>query len=247
MQNLAPSGALARRSQQWLQLAFLIGTGGAFIAVIGLALILVPFATESNPIFSVYSFVRMVLLFGGALIALGGVALAVRAYLTRIDNDQALVTGQRLSLQLDQRFTFVRNISKRGLGYIDAVLVGPPGALVFRVIDKSGAFTNERGDWVVRDKGGHWVPSSLNPTAEAIVDVKALRNYLSQHNLPDIPVFGVVVFTHEEPVVQITTHDPVLPVAHLSNLIEQLKGNYLAGDRIDQPTIRRIVDLIYEN
>ncbi len=247
MQNLAPSGALARRSQQWLQLAFLIGTGGAFIAVIGLALIVIPFAEESNPVFSVYSFVRTVLFLGGALMALGGLGLAVRAYLTRIDNDQALVTGQRLSLQLDQRFTFVRNISKRGLGYIDAVLVGPPGALVFRVVDKTGAFTNERGDWVVRNKSGQWVPASLNPTEEAIVDVKALRSYLGQNNLPNMPVFGVVVFTHEEPVAQITTHDPVLPVAHLSNLIEQLQGNYLSGDRIDQATIRRIVDLIYEN
>jgi hypothetical protein len=115
------------------------------------------------------------------------------------------------------------------------------------VVDLSGEYTNERGDWVLRDKNRQWVPSRINPTEEALVDVKALKTFLSSHNLAEVPVFGVVVFTHEEPVARISTHEPILPVGHLSNLIQQLQNNYLAEDRINPAQIKRIVELIYDN
>jgi hypothetical protein len=59
-------------------------------------------------------------------------------------------------------------------------------------------------------------------------------------------VYGVVVFTKEEPVTQIMAKDPTVPLAHLSDLMSVLRDNYLARDRIDQATVKRVVDLIYD-
>lgn len=247
MQNVAPTGALARRSRQWLQLAFVVVTGGVFMAVIGLALIAIPLAVEGNRVFGLYNFIRTVLLVGGVIVGLVGLGLAVRAYLTRVDNDLAAVTGQSLGRFLGNEFTFVRNISKRGLGYIDAVLVGPPGALVFRIVDLVGVYANERGNWLTQNRSGEWVPASLNPTADDVVDIKALRDYLHTKGLPDVPVYGVVVFVREEPVTQLMMKEPTVPAAHLSQLVEALQDNYLAVDRIDAALVKRIVDLIYEH
>lgn len=245
MQNVSPSGALARRSRQWLQLAFVLVTGGVFAVILGIALVRIPLAVEGNQIFGLYSFLRTLLLFVGVVAALIGVGLAVRAYFTRIDNDLALITGRSLSQHLDQRFWFVRNISKRGLGYIDAVLVGPPGALVFRIVDAEGVYANEKGNWLTQ-RNREWVPARINPTAEDIVDINALREYLAARGLSDVKVYGVVVFTKEEPVTQIMAKDPTVPVAHLSDLMAALRDNYLARDRIDPATVKRVVDLIYD-
>jgi uncharacterized membrane protein YidH (DUF202 family) len=246
MENVSPAGALARRSRQWIQLAFLIVTGGVFLAILGLSMIALPFVVPSNPFFGLYNFSRTALLLTGIVLALAGVALAIRAYLNRIDNDLAARTGNYLKSYLDHRFWFVRNISKRGLGYIDAVLVGPPGALVFRVLDVEGVYANEKGSWLRQDKNGQWLPARINPTAEDIVDIKALREYLTQHGMPDIPVYGVIVFTKEEPFLEMVAREPVVPATHLSNLFETIRDNYLARDRIDQATVNRIVDLIYD-
>lgn len=246
MENVAPSGALARRSRQWLQLAFVIVTGGVFMAVIGLALIAIPLAVEGNRVFGFYNFIRTLLLIGGVIVAFAGVGLAVRAYLTRTDNDLANVVGQHLSRYLGNEFWFIRNISRRGLGYIDAVLVGPPGALVFRIVDLEGVYANERGNWLKQNRGGEWVPAKLNPTEEDIVDIKALREYLRSHNLPEVPVYGVVVFIKNPPLTQIMLKEPTVPAAHLNELRQVLQDNYLARDRIDPALARRIVNLIYE-
>ncbi len=246
MENVAPSGALARRSRQWLQVAFLVVTGGVFLAMIGLALFVIPLAVEGNRIYGLYHFVRILLLGSGVVVALVGLGLAARAYLTRVDNDLAAITGQYISRFLDDNFWFVRNVSKKGLGYIDAVLVGPPGALVFRIVDDAGVFANEKGNWLKQNRSGEWVPARINATEEAVVDIKALREYLRANGLPDTPVYGVVVFVKEEPLTQIMTKEPTVPVANLSQVINMLQDNYLARDRIDQTRVRRIVDLIYE-
>ena len=246
MENVAPSGALARRSRQWLQFAFVLVTGGVFVGIIGIALFVIPLAVPANQVYGLYHFIRTLLLLGGGIAALTGVGLAVRAYFTRIDNDLALRTGRHLGQYFDQRFWFVRNINKRDLGYIDAVLVGPPGVLVFRIVDLEGVYANEKGNWLKQSRRGEWVPSRLNPTAEDIVDIKAMREYLEQHRVPEIPVYGVVVFTKETPLVEVVAKEPTVPVAHLSDIMQVLQDNYLSRDRIPQPAIDRVVDLIYD-
>lgn len=248
MQNVAPTGALARQSRQMLQLAFLIVAGGVFITVVGLALYAVPLAVPSNAIFPFYNFLRGAMLFLGVGAALAGLGLAARAYFTRIDNDLARVTGNFLTQypELNERYWFIRNINKSGLGYIDAVLVGPPGVLVFRITDARGKFFNEKSNWLQEQADGQLMPARINPTRDDIVDINAVREYLTKNGLRDIPVYGVVVFTRDETGAQVMVKEPTVPVAHLSLLISTLQDNYLARERISQSTVEAIVDRVYD-
>lgn len=246
MKHVSSSGALARRSREMLQLAFVVVTAGVFAAVVGLMLFVVPLAVPSNQIYPFYNFVRNALLFGGALVGLVGLGLALRAYFTRIDNDLAKVVGQYLEGYLNDDYWFIRNINKRGLGYIDAVLVGPPGALVFRILDATGVYANERADWLRQKPGDEWVPARIDPTREDIVDIEALRKYLAQNDLYDIPVYGVVVFTKSEPVVKLMLKEPTVPVTHLGGLLDSVRASYGARERITTPVVQAIVDLIYD-
>jgi hypothetical protein len=248
MQNVAPSGALARQSRQMLQLAFVIVAAGIFVAVVGLALYVVPLAVPSNAIFPFYNFLRGLLLFLGIGGALAGLALAARAYFTRVDNDLARVTANFLTQypELDDRYWFIRNINKSGLGYIDAVLVGPPGVLVFRITDVRGKYFNEKGNWLQENAQGQLMPARNNPTRDDIVDINAVREYLTKNGLRDIPVYGVVVFSRYENTVQVMVKEPVVPVAHLPQLISTLQDNYLARERISQNTVDAVVDRLYD-
>ncbi len=249
MENVAPIGAITRRTRQLLQLAFVGVAGGVFVAVVGLALYVVPLAVSANSIFPFYNFMRGMLLYGGVIIALLALALAVRLFFVRPDNQLAVITGNYLTQYLDERYWFVRNINKRGLGYIDAVLVGPPGALVFRIVDSEGDFRNDKGDWLQHNNRGQWMPARVNPTYEAIVDIKALREYLRQYNLEQVPVYGVVVFTKDPMLARIAIKDPVVLVAQLPGLYDALRtpNEYLANEnRVDPNDIIRVVDLIYD-
>lgn len=247
MENVSPGGALARRSRQLLQLAFVVTAGGIFVAVTGLALYVVRLAVPGNSVYPFYSFMRGMMLFGGATVALIGLGLAVRAYFTRVDNDLALRTGAYLSQHLDNRYWFVRNVNKRELGYIDAVLVGPPGVLVFRIVDNEGSFRNDRADWLQESRRAEWLPARIDPTRDCVVDIKAMREYLARNDLGTPPVFGVVVFTKDPALVRIAVKDSVVPVSHLTTLIDTLADNYMAReDRIDDQMVLAIVDLIYD-
>ena len=55
------------------------------------------------------------------------------------------------------------------------------------------------------------------------------------------------MFTKEEPITQLMTKEPTVPVAHLSQLMDALHDNYMAVNRIDPALAQRIVDLIYEH
>lgn len=246
MQNVAPSRALMRRSRTLLQIAFVIICAGIFLATIGVALFVVPLASTSSSSFSLYDTVRNLLFLAGLFLIFVALAMAVRALTWKIENDQALVTGRVLAQTLDESFTFIRNISKRGLGYIDAVLIGLPGILVFRVLDSDGEYLNEGTNWLKRGRGGEWHPMRANPTQHVVDDVKSLRTYLSERGFQDVPIFGVVVFIKDDPAVRLTLKDPALPATHLSSLGIRLQGNYLAKDRIDGPTVKALVDLLYD-
>jgi hypothetical protein len=112
-----------------------------------------------------------------------------------MENQGALAVAEVLGRELDGSFTLLRNVSRRGLGYIDAVLVGPPGVLVFRILETPGIFRNEGADWLERKGGQTFVLSRLNATRECVTDVYALRKYLAKSGLAQVPVFGIVVFT----------------------------------------------------
>ena len=70
------------------------------------------------------------------------------------------------------------------------MLVGPPGALVFRILDVEGVYANEKGNWLKQRQNNEWVPARINPTAEDIVDINALREYLAARGLSEVNVYA---------------------------------------------------------
>ncbi|PJF41237.1 MAG: NERD domain-containing protein [Chloroflexi bacterium] len=242
MRNIAPSNAITRRARVLLPVAFLLVTSGSFIALIGLFLFAFRVSTSS-----LYNVFRALLLFGGVGVAATGVGLAIWAATRRADNPLAKMVGEHLATAFDDNYTFIRNVSRFRLGYIDAVLIGPPGILVFRIVDKSGVFWNEGGHWLKENKNRKLKPLRMNPTKDAIVDVKALQRYLAAHNLPDMPVYGIVVFTKHPPELVIKLKEPVIPVTYMEDLKATLDHTYLVrDDRLDMDDAKKIVDLLME-
>jgi hypothetical protein len=188
-------------------------------------------------------------LFGSLIIFIGGVILLVglgfiiRGLTYRKDNEVARVVGETLARELNQRYVFIRNLSRPGLGYIDALLVGPPGALVFRVTEASGIFLNEGSDWLERKGGRDFELSRHNFTRECVTDVFALRTYLARRGLGDVPVYGIVVFVHSQ--VQLQTRKPAVPIAELRTLMMIMRKDYLAQERIPDAKVSATVDAIY--
>jgi hypothetical protein len=244
MQNVAPSRALVRRSYQLLQLAFVLTSIGIFLAVVGLALFVVPLTSEGSRSANAYEWIRTGLLCLGVLLGLGSVGLAIRAFTYKTDNTRARLVGETIAPRIDEKFTYIRNVSRWGLGYIDAVLVGPPGVLVFRILDKEGTFLNEGGRWMQWD-GQDWAVAKIDPTREVVEDIKKIREYTEKRGLDDVAVFGVIVFIKDDPIVHLTIKEPVVRPTHLSSLITRLNESYLAKDRIDTRTVRELVDMLY--
>jgi hypothetical protein len=247
MQNVAPVRALNRRSTQLLQLGFVVLAVGIFLAVIGLAMMTILLLPPSHPMFRIYTVGGNLVFIAGLVVAVLGIALAIRAVTRRRENDLAFVTGDWMSHFLDARFFYVRNINRSGLGYIDAVLVGPPGALVFRIVNYRGAYANEASTWMKQNGRGQWSPFWVNLTKQAVDDIRSLRNYLARNNLADVPVYGVIVFTQDPSRVSIVEKNPVVPVSHLQTLMDNLRHNYFAKqDRIPQATAVAVSRLLLE-
>jgi Nuclease-related domain len=247
MRNLAPTRALARRTRQLIALALVIGAIGAFIVAISIVMYIIPIVGTSSPDFGVYNFVRGAVLAFGSLLLVICVALIIRALTWRTDNDLAVQLGEAMTAQFDKRFTLIRNVSKRELGYIDAILVGPPGALVFRILDEKGIFANEGPNWLKQNKNGDWSPWATSPTKQVVADIQKLRNLFAAQNLSDVPVYGMIVFTHPEPAVQLKAKSPVVPMTHMHSLYTNLQDNYLAKDRIDATRVQMTVRSLYES
>ncbi|MDX2141133.1 MAG: nuclease-related domain-containing protein [Chloroflexota bacterium] len=246
MHNVVPSRALARRSRQLLALALLVGALGAFVIAIGILLLMIPLVAEGSTSFGVYNLFRTGLLLLGGLLFLVAIGLAVRAATWRTDNEEAQVVARTLAPQLDARYHFIRNLSRRDLGYIDAVLVGPPGVLTFRILDARGVFANEGADWLVQSRRGDWQPWRISPTRQVVEDIRKLRELLTTMNLGDVPVYGVIVFVRESPQVQLQGNAPLVPPTHLSSLYNNLLPNYLAKERIDARRIADTVRTLYQ-
>ncbi len=233
MQNLNPTRIVARRGRDMMIIGALLLMVGLVMGGFGLIMLLVLMSTPLGVIFFVIAF----------LLLAGGFGALVRGLTYRMENNPALAVAEVLGRELDQRFTFIRNVNRRGLGYIDAVLVGPPGALVFRIYEKEGIYLNEGADWLERKGGQTFVLSRLNVTRECVTDIYALRDYLAKRGLSEVPVFGVVVFSN--PQAQISARQPVVPIAELRTLTTVLRRDYLAEDRIDPAKVDATVQAVY--
>ncbi|MBZ0305978.1 MAG: NERD domain-containing protein [Anaerolineae bacterium] len=164
------------------------------------------------------------------------------------DNELAYQVGEVLKqfFGSDPRYKYVRNVSRRNLGYIDAVLVGPPGVLVFRIVNYTGLWRNERAEWkTLNPKNNKLNPARSNPTRECARDVYALRKYLAKRKLDKVPVFGIVVFYNINNVT-LQAAGPVIPVTKTDRLFEVLNRDYLQQERINTSAIDSTVDAIID-
>ena len=233
MQNLNPTRIVARRGRDVLIIGAVLLMVGLLSGGCGLVVLLV---LSSTPI-------GMFFLILGLIILVVGIGFMVRGMTYRTENLPALAVAEVLARELDASYTLIRNVSRRNLGYIDAVLVGPPGALVFRIVDKPGIFLNEGSDWLERKGGQTFMLSRMSPTRECVTDIFALREYLARRGLSSVPVFGVVVFT--SPQTQLSARQPVVPIAELRTLTTVLRRDFLLEDRIDAKTVESTVAQIY--
>ena len=237
MQSLNPTRIVQRRGREVMIIGAFVLIGGIVACACSLPVFLLQ-------ILSSYSnLVGGIIIVLGTIVTLAGVGVMVRGLTYRTENLPALSVADVLGRELDDRYTLIRNVSRRGLGYIDAVLVGPSGALVFRILDQPGDYSNEGADWLERKGGRTYVISKLNPTRECVTDIYALRKYLARLNLGDVPVYGVVVFTNSQ--TQLTSRQSVVPIAALRTLTTVLRRDYLAEDRIDPQMVDSTVQAIY--
>lgn len=246
MINVAPARALNRRTRHALQLSFFVVAGGILAILVGFAMKGIPLVAPSNSWYGGYTLLTDVLILGGGLATLIGLIVAVRAATWRTENDLAKVVGNVLGTKLDGRYTLIRNVSKIGLGYIDAVLIGVQGVLVFRILDRTGIFLNEGDRWLkINQRDNRWIPAGIDPSREAIADMKSLQKFLADRGLPqDTPIFGVVVFLKEAPLVQITMRNATIPATPLSTMYSVLQNNYFAQERISRGAADSIVKLL---
>ena len=248
MRNMTPARALSRRANNERILAFVLGAVGLFAIVLGFFFIVVPLTGPNSPGFGLYVLIRTSLIGIGIVLLIGAIALGVRAFTYRTDNDLAQMTARVLGPVLDDRFTYIRSVNRRGIGYVDAVLVGPPGVLVFRIVDVAGVFFNEGPNWLEADPGRGpqaWKPASIKPTADCFADMKRLDQYLAGKGLARMPVFGVIVFTRAAPQVRLSFREPALPAATFSALLPTLQSYYLNQDRLDPARADQIVRLLF--
>ena len=249
MLNVAPSRAITRRARDYLQIAAIAISLGIFIGFLAIAMFVVPFVNENSSAFGAYDIIRSGLFLLAGVLGVVGLGLIVRAMTLKTENSLARIVGDSLALQLGSRapqFKFIRNINKRGVGYVDAVLIGPPGVLVFRITDIEGEFLNEKGKWLKRARSGRLETMRFNPTQDVIDDMKTIKDYLEMREFKDVPMFGVVVFMKDAPQVKLDRKDAVIPVTHLSGLQQYLRDGFLAKDRIDVKKASAIFDVLFD-
>ena len=245
MQNIAPTRSLTRRSRDLQIAAALVFLLGAALAVAGIAMHVFNLVVPFNRGYDIYDLTRKALLLIGAALSLVSLLMALRAVTWRTDNSTAYDLGEQLATQLDHRYIFIRNISKRTTGYVDAVLVSAHGVLALRITRRKGVFFNEGGQWLRQRRNGNWRPMRWNPTREAAAAAIKLKAHLQDYELTQIPLFAAVVFMRDAPEVRLKLRQPAAPVVHASQLIAGLQESYFAEERLQAGTVQEIVNLLY--
>ena len=245
MQNVAPTRRLNRRSRDLLIAAAFVFLLGAALLVGGISLHIFSLVVPYNPGYAVYDLTRKAMLPIGSSITVAAMLMALRAMTWKTDNTTAYQVGELLAERLDRRFVFIRNISKRTIGYVDAALVSQHGVLVMRVTKRRGEYFNEGGQWLRRRRNGNWRLMRWNPTREVVASASKIEQFFSDYQLPSVPVYAAVVFTREAQDAQLKLRGPAVPVAHANSLIDSLRDSYFAENRLDAATVQEVVNLLY--
>ncbi|MDE2774603.1 MAG: nuclease-related domain-containing protein [Chloroflexota bacterium] len=245
MQNVAPTHRLNRRSRDFLIAAAAVFLIGAALAVAGIGLHIVSLVVPFNRGFAIYDLTRKALVSLGFGLSFVSMLMALRAVTWKTDHSLAWELGELLAGELDRQFVFIRNVSKRSLGTIDAALVSRHGVLVLRISKRKGEYYNVGGDWLRRRRNGSWRPLRWNPTRDVVADAMRVKAFLKDYDLSAAPVFAAVVFTRAAPDVQFSLRDPAVPVLNAQALINGLSDSYFAEDRLNAATVQRVVNLLY--
>ena len=246
MQNVASTRRLNRRSRDALLAAAVLFLLGAALLVAGIGLHVVNLAVPSNSAFALYDLTRKSLLPLGGLLCFAAMLLALRAVSWRTDNALAWELGERLAAQLGQQFVFIRNISQRGIGYVDAALVSRQGVLLLRITRRRGDYYNAGGRWLRRERGGKWRTLRWNPTRELLASALRTKSTMQERGLDDLPIFAAVVFLRDEPEARIRSQAPAVPVVHASAFLAGLRDSYFAAQRLDARATQQAVNLLYQ-
>ena len=246
MQNVAPTNRLDRRARDFLFAAAVVCLVGAALTVLGIGMHVVGIVVPGNQSFALYDFARKLFLAAGIGTALASTMMALRAVTWKTDNALAWELGEMLARDLDRRFVFIRNLSARPFGYIDAALISSHGVLVLRITKRRGEFFNERGEWLRRGRRGSWKPMRWNPTRDVLRAAIKVKAFLKDDSLRGAPVYAAVVFMRAAPELRLSLREPAVPVVQASCLIEELAGSYFAETRLDTRAVQRIVNLLYQ-
>ncbi|GAB5490395.1 MAG: hypothetical protein Phog2KO_06100 [Phototrophicaceae bacterium] len=248
MRNMVPARSLARRSRNLILLAVFIMVVGVLAVIFGLFLNLFPLVVPNNPNYDFYQTIDDALRWLGGIVILISIGLIIRAVTWKRDNPIAEMVGNVLEqeLNLDDRYAYIRNLSRSSIGYVDAVLVGPPGVLVMRITTRAGTFFNEGSKWLEQKDKGDWKPLNWSPTEEVAQDVRKIREFLQTRGLPEMPIFAVVVFTEDEPATRVTSEKPVVPVMQPYEMAYSLENSYFAKrDRLDQLKVNKVIKTLF--
>ncbi len=242
MQNINPTQNRNRRALFYLWMV------GIPLFIVGLVSCVWTGLLSQFPLFGNASSVAMGC-FGllGLAAIIGGVVGVYRGLTLARDNELALAVGEYLRQYLNPNYTYIRNVSRRKLGYIDAVLIGTAGALVFRIVDYQGVWRNEMAEWKTRDAKGRVKAAPSNPSRECARDVYALRKFFAQRGLDKIPVYGIVVFHSSQ--ITLQGEGSVVPIAEtrLLHPILTREGGFLEDDnRIPIEMVHRAVKALTE-
>ncbi|MEM9951480.1 MAG: nuclease-related domain-containing protein [Chloroflexota bacterium] len=248
MRNMVPARALARRSRNLALLAVFVFVLGIFTFIVSSFLNTVPLIADNTPNANFYQLITTILSWtSGILIALS-VVMFIRAFTWKRDNPIAAQVGDILEreLNLDDRYAYIRNLSRSQIGYVDAVLVGPPGVLVMRIVNRGGVFFNEGAKWLKQKDKANWTPLRWSPSQEVATDVTKIREFLRTRSYDQIPVFAVVVFTEDEPQTRVTTENPTVPVMQPFEMAYSLENSYFADrSRLDQLKVNNVIKSLF--
>ncbi|MGB7338455.1 MAG: NERD domain-containing protein [Phototrophicaceae bacterium] len=248
MRNMVSARALARRSRNLVLLAIFIVVLGLVTLIISSFMDVVQLIPSTNPNFGFYQFTINATFWLGVILIISSIAMFIRAFTWKRDNPIAAQVGDILEreLNLDDRYAYIRNLSRSAIGYVDAVLVGPPGVLVMRITTRGGVFFNQGSKWSKQRDKANWKPLSWSPTEEVATDVGKIREFLQTRGLTDIPVFAVVVFTEDEPATRVTTENPVVPVMQPFEMAYSLENSYFADrNRLEQLTVNNVIKTLF--
>lgn len=248
MRNIVPARSLVRRSRNVLLLAIFLAVLGILALIFSTFMNTVPIVVSTNANYPLYQTLIAVLFWLGVLLIASAILLALRAFTWKRDNPIAEQVGEVLEqeLNLDDRYVYIRNLSRFAVGYIDAVLIGPPGVLVMRITERGGTFFNEGAKWLQQKDKGEWQSLNWSPTEEVAKDVRKLREYLRTRDLSDVPIFAVVLFTEDEPATRVTLENPVVPVMQPYEMAYALESTYFADrQRLAQPIVNKTIQTVF--